>query len=84
MRQEQPNCFEKLFVIKGDCELPDLGLSEDDRNILIEQVDIVFHTAAALRFNEKLKKSVIVNVKCTRDLLKLARSMQKLRVTISI
>ena len=32
--------------MKGDISLPDLGLSQEDRNLLLEKVNVVFHVAA--------------------------------------
>ncbi|KAJ8982208.1 hypothetical protein NQ317_013510 [Molorchus minor] len=65
--------------MEGDCERPNLGLGEEDRNILIKEVDIVFHVAATVRFDEKLKTAIRINVKATRDLLRLARQMPRLK-----
>ena len=51
--------------MKGDVSLPDLGLSREDRNLLLEKVNIVFHVAATVKFNEPLHVAVNVNTKGT-------------------
>ena len=52
---EQPDFKTKLEVVKGDILEPQLGLSEDDRQILIDNVSVVFHSAATVKFDEALK-----------------------------
>ena len=46
---------EKLVMIEGDLLLPNLGISESDRKLMIDNVSIVFHSAATVRFDEPLK-----------------------------
>ena len=41
--------------MKGDMSEPFLGLSEDDQKLLHETVEIVFHSAATVRFDEELR-----------------------------
>ena len=45
----------KLVIIEGDLLLPHLGISDANRQILIRNVNIVFHSAATVRFDEPLK-----------------------------
>ena len=45
----------KLCVVHGDLCSPGLGLSDETRRELIENVNIIFHSAATLRFDEPLK-----------------------------
>lgn len=45
----------KLIAIEGDLLEPDLGISEKDRQELIQNVNIVFHSAATVRFDEPVK-----------------------------
>ena len=51
--------------MRGDLSLPDLGLSREDRNLLLEKVNIVFHAAATVIFNEPLQVTINVNTKGT-------------------
>jgi len=66
----------------GDVGLPDLGLSEIDKMTLIEEVDCVLHLAATVRFDEKLRSAAYINVRGVRDILKLAKNMKHLRVSM--
>lgn len=71
----------RLVAIAGDCSLPGLGLNEDEKQLLISQVHIVFHCAATVRFDENLKTAFRINVSATRDILELAKQMQNLKVS---
>lgn len=68
-------------MVSGDAALPDLGLSKQDKEKLIAEVDCVMHFAATVRFDEKLRLASYINVRAVRDLMQLARQMKKLRVS---
>lgn len=50
-----PNFEEKITALQGDILDPNFGLSASDETILIEQCQIVFHSAATVRFHEPLR-----------------------------
>lgn len=70
----------KVHPILGDVTLPDLGISPADRKFLAENITIVYHMAATIRFDEKLKKAVMLNTRGTKLILQLAKEMKKLEV----
>ena len=45
----------------GDVCLPNLGLTDQQRELLINEVHIVFHFAAKLRLEAKLKDAIEMN-----------------------
>ncbi|XP_050493804.1 putative fatty acyl-CoA reductase CG5065 [Bombus huntii] len=63
--------FNRVYPVNGDVSLPDLGLSREDRSMLSEKVNIVFHAAATVRFNEPLHVAVNVNTKGTDRIIEL-------------
>ncbi|XP_026688977.1 fatty acyl-CoA reductase wat-like, partial [Diaphorina citri] len=69
----------KVSAVAGDCSLPGLGLSETDRATLVKQVNIVFHGAATVRFDEHIKMAVKINVCGVQAMLQLAREMKDLK-----
>ncbi|CAG9834005.1 unnamed protein product, partial [Diabrotica balteata] len=79
-----PKFMHKIIGVAGDCSLPDLGLSIQDRNTLMKEINIVFHAAATVRFDEKMKTAVAINVRATEELLKLAQQMPKLKSYIHV
>ena len=50
-----PDFKSKLIGIQGDLTEPDLGISDEDKKTLSKHVNIVFHSAATVRFDEPLK-----------------------------
>lgn len=55
LRDEQPDFAEKIIAVNSDLTLPELDLSKEDQETLVANVNIVFHCAATIRFNEPLK-----------------------------
>lgn len=72
--------LEKVFAVAGDCVQSDLGLNEADKKRILAEVNCVFHCAATVRFDEKIRIAVNINVRATRDLLTMAREMKQLTV----
>nr|XP_033204496.1 putative fatty acyl-CoA reductase CG5065 [Bombus vancouverensis nearcticus] len=71
IKAKHPSVLSKVYPVKGDVSLPDLGLSREDRNLLLEKVNIVFHVAATVRFNEPLHVAINVNTKGTTRVIEL-------------
>lgn len=82
-KQIGPTYRDKLKAVCGDCSITGLGLSAKDALTLADEVDIVFHVAATVRFDEKLRLAVSINVNGTRDVLDLCRQMRKLKVRLN-
>lgn len=55
IREKQPNFQDKICLIHGDVCEPGLGIKHKDLEILEEKVNIVFHGAATIRFDEHLR-----------------------------
>lgn len=55
LQEEQPNFAEKVIAVNSDLTQPELDLSKEDQSILTENIHVVFHCAATVRFNEPLK-----------------------------
>lgn len=80
LREQVPKFRHKIVAIGGDCSLAGLGLKIVDRQTLMSNVHIVFHAAATVRFDEKLKLAVNINIHGTCELLELCSQIQKLQV----
>lgn len=83
LREQVPKFRHKIVAIAGDCSMAGLGLKIPDRQTLLSNVDIVFHAAATVRFDEKLRLAVSINVNGTRELIELCAQMQHLQVFYS-
>ncbi|XP_043504627.1 fatty acyl-CoA reductase 1-like [Polistes fuscatus] len=62
-----------IFVERDTSQL-NLGLSEKDRE-RIKDTDLIFHSAASVRFIDNIRLIVNMNIRGTRDLLLLAQKM---------
>jgi fatty acyl-CoA reductase len=80
VRELIPNRIQKLKVVSGDISIDDLDMSITDQNELIEKCQLIFHCAANVRFNQKLKDAVNFNICGTERVLKLAEKMKNLLV----
>lgn len=78
LRTKNPAAFNKIYPVKGDVSLPNLGLSSEDRNMLVQRVNIVFHSAATVKFDEPLKVAVNLNTKGTDRVIDLCLNMKNL------
>ena len=82
IREDNPNQLTKVVAIAGDITLPDLGISKTDMDILIQDVSIVFHSAATVKFDEPMRTSINFNTLGTRYILDVCLKMKKLMVSI--
>ena len=86
----------KIELVDGDITKENLGIDEAAERCLVrealhnvimnscrkltESVNLVFHSAATVRFDEDLTKSVAMNVTAVLAMVNLARKMKKLEV----
>lgn len=71
------------MIIEGDTGKFDLGLSLEDRELLSKNTHVIFHGAATVRFDEKLRQAVNINVRGLQLMLQLAKEMKNLKVKIT-
>lgn len=81
LRKERPNDLNKIIPIHGDITSEELGISEADQTMLSRMVSVVFHSAATVKFDEKLKLSVTINMLGTKRLVQLCQRMISLDVS---
>ncbi|XP_017853477.1 fatty acyl-CoA reductase wat-like [Drosophila busckii] len=74
----------QVIAVGGDCQLPGLGICPADRKMLVEHVNIVYHMAATVRFDEKLKMALRINVISAYDVLQLCKEMRNLQSVVHV
>nr|KAG5688295.1 hypothetical protein BaRGS_017680 [Batillaria attramentaria] len=84
LRKEQPDFEQKVVPVCGDVMLPDLGISESDRQMLEDGINIVFHSAATVRFDETLRVAVNMNVVAVQKLVKLCKEFKHLEAFVHV
>uniref|UniRef100_A0AAQ4QS74 Fatty acyl-CoA reductase n=1 Tax=Gasterosteus aculeatus aculeatus TaxID=481459 RepID=A0AAQ4QS74_GASAC len=84
LQEEHPGFAEKIVAVSSDLTQPELDLSKEDQSILADNVNVVFHCAATIRFNEPLKDAMQLNVLATQKMVALARKMKHLEVFLHV
>ncbi|KAL0858852.1 hypothetical protein ABMA27_011304 [Loxostege sticticalis] len=84
LKKEVPKFRHKIVGMPADCEVAGLGLTLTDRQTLTEKVNIIFHSAATVKFDEHLRAALNTNVRAPLHLLRLARDMKGLDVLMHI
>ncbi|XP_014270336.1 putative fatty acyl-CoA reductase CG5065 [Halyomorpha halys] len=85
LKRERPGILEKkVEVLYGDVKQKKLGLSTEDWQKLQENVSIIFHCAANVRFNDPLPEAVFINLRGSYEVIRLALGMSKLKVLVHI
>uniref|UniRef100_A0A336LU08 Fatty acyl-CoA reductase n=1 Tax=Culicoides sonorensis TaxID=179676 RepID=A0A336LU08_CULSO len=84
VKQQNPLFYEKIVCVTGDCSQPNLGLSLENQQILCDNVQIVFHAAATVRFDEKLSIALNVNVRGTQNVVSLCQNITHLMAFVHI
>ncbi|KAH8278446.1 hypothetical protein KR018_003395 [Drosophila ironensis] len=79
LRDSHPERLAKILHFSGNIEDDNFGLNETDKRVLCAEVNIIFHSAATVRFNECLKVAARVNSQATYNLLELCREMTQLK-----
>ncbi|XP_076687279.1 fatty acyl-CoA reductase wat-like [Andrena cerasifolii] len=83
LRREQPNFLNKVIMVEGDAMQEDYGLSPETKTMLMN-TNIIFHAAATVRFDEKMRLAVNINVKGTRCILLFAKQMPNLKSFVHV
>ncbi|CAG9767884.1 unnamed protein product [Ceutorhynchus assimilis] len=84
LRKDRPNDLSKVLPIEGDITQPELAISKNDIALLSRTVNVVFHSAATVKFDEKLKLSVTINMLGTQRLVELCKRMSNLEALIHV
>jgi len=67
----------QLHILEGDLSGDTLGLCEEKINELIGNIDVIYHSAAYLSFDEKDREQLFeINLEGTRNLLSFAKRLE--------
>ncbi|XP_038598268.1 fatty acyl-CoA reductase 2 [Tachyglossus aculeatus] len=82
VKETCPNIKEKIKPIYADLKQGDLAISKENLQELLACINIVFHCAATVRFDDPLRHALQLNVLATQQLLLIASQMSKLEAFI--
>ncbi|XP_044727613.1 fatty acyl-CoA reductase 1-like [Chrysoperla carnea] len=80
LKEQNPEFSTKIQIIKGDISELQYGLSDSDLEFIINEINIVFHVAASIRFDDPLAKAILINTRGTREMLRILKQMKNLKV----
>lgn len=75
--------LEKIIPVEGDVTLLKLGLSQNSLKAM-ENVSIIFHAAASVRFDDTFKYAVLLNTRGTRETLRFAETLKQIKVVLHV
>lgn len=84
LKKECPDFRSKITCIPGDCSSPGLNLHENDFRLLTNEITHVFHVAANVRFDEKLKDAINVNVRGIKEIIKFCKMCTRLKAIVHV
>jgi alcohol-forming fatty acyl-CoA reductase len=83
LREKCPERFEKIVLIPTDFEA-DKIVSEENLQKIIEEVNIVFHVLATVKFNEPLHLAVDINMLISEKIVKIVNQMKNLKSFVHV
>ena len=55
IRESCPEALDKVVPISGDISEPNLGIGDEDAKLMADNVSVVFHLAATVKFDAPLR-----------------------------
>lgn len=83
LKLEKPDALDKLVAIPGDISFPLLGISTKSF-VALENVSLIIHSAATVRFDEPIRVAINLNVAATHEAIKVAKKLKKLELFVHI
>lgn len=84
LKAEQPKFRHKIYPVTGDCSLRNMGMTEYDENLLCDRVNVVFHVAATVRFDEKMSVAMGINLLGTQSAINLCDKIKNLAAFVHV
>ena len=82
MKKELPNIkellFSKIVPISGDLESEGLGISQEDREMITNDCQIIFNIAASVDFNSRLDDAISINIDGALRMQQLAKEWKQI------
>lgn len=81
--EKKDHLLSRIIPIAGDVAELGLAMSEEDKKRM-QNVSIVFHVAASVRFDDPLKEAILMNTRGTRETVAFAETLTKLEVFMHV
>ncbi|XP_055634347.1 fatty acyl-CoA reductase wat-like isoform X3 [Toxorhynchites rutilus septentrionalis] len=84
LSKKMPNYKDRIKVVEGNLEKNGLDLSAENQEYLRENVNIILHIAATVKFDEEIIKAISINIRGTREVLEIGRLAKNLESFIYV
>lgn len=84
LRNSQPDAIKKVVPLNGDIVTDGLGLTPEQVKLLADNVTVVFHFAATLKLEAKLKDAIDQNTAGTARVLDVAKKIKNLKAFVHL
>ncbi|XP_063709198.1 fatty acyl-CoA reductase wat-like [Culicoides brevitarsis] len=84
IRNEKPDFTKRVVGLVGDCGKVNLDFNPDDLKTILDNVNVVIHAAAIVKFDDTLANALRVNVQATKCLLDISRDMRNLQAFVYV
>lgn len=75
---------ERVIVVEGDVTQTNLGLSETNLLRIMNEVSVIYHSAATVKFDEPLKQSIGINISGTKNMIEVCRKIPQLAALVHV
>uniref|UniRef100_A0A2A4JYT4 Fatty acyl-CoA reductase n=1 Tax=Heliothis virescens TaxID=7102 RepID=A0A2A4JYT4_HELVI len=80
LRSKKPDFMDKIVPVEGDIAELGLGINEKVYSEMTEEVNVIFHMAATVNFDEPLQQAGLINVRGTWEVMELGRRCKNLKL----
>uniref|UniRef100_A0A1B0D6L7 Fatty acyl-CoA reductase n=1 Tax=Phlebotomus papatasi TaxID=29031 RepID=A0A1B0D6L7_PHLPP len=84
VRARDPLALDKMTCIAGDINDASFGLDDANMTKVVENVTMVFHVAATVKFNESLRDAACLNTLGTQRMMDLCCKIKKLKSVVHV
>jgi len=84
VRENDSEFEKKVVALPGELTESKLGLSEEHYQLLIDEVQLIMHSAASVNFNEELKQSLEINVCAVEEVCRLCHQIKDLQAFVHV
>ena len=78
------NAIERVIPLESDMLKPGLGISENDRKRLVDELDVIISCAATVSFDDPLDHSLRLNTLAPCEIMELARECRRTPIMLHV
>jgi fatty acyl-CoA reductase len=82
IRENHPERLQKIISIEGDTTKGNLGISNEDLELIYDKIDLVFHSAASIRMDESINDALKNNTLPAKKLIEMSKKIKIIKVSL--